>query len=158
MKINKDNIDIINYKSEYKEKFKELSYEWLYKYELFEPEDELILNHPEKYILAKGGFIFLAKFKDEVIATISLIPKEDNIFELAKLAVTEKYQKNGIAKILLNKAIQTAKKQDAEKIILYSNSKLKKAYQLYKNFGFEDVKIGETVYETADVKMELKLN
>lgn len=157
MKINKDKIKIIQYKNEYKNMLKKLSYEWLNKYELFEPEDEIILNNPRKHILNKGGYIYLAKYQNKIIGTVSLIPVKDNIFELAKLSVTEKYQNNGIAQILIDKAIETAKKEGIEKIILYSNSKLKKAYRLYKKYGFKNIKIDKSKYETADIKMELNL-
>ena len=106
----------------------------------------------------KGGYIFFAKYKNEIVGTISLIPEDNNIFEIAKLAVTEKYQNNGIAKILIDKALKTAKNEEIEKIILYSNSKLNKAYKLYKNYVFKDMKIDKNKYETADIKMELNLN
>ena len=158
MKISKDKVKIVSYKTKYKNDFKKLSYEWLTKYNLFEKEDEIILNNPEKVILDKGGYIFFAKYKNEIVGTISLIPEDNNIFEIAKLAVTEKYQNNGIAKILIDKALKTAKNEEIEKIILYSNSKLNKAYKLYKNYGFKDMKIDKNKYETADIKMELNLN
>lgn len=158
MNINKYKVNIIKYKKEYKEKLKKLSFEWLYKYNLYESEDELILNNPEKYILEKGGYIFFAKYEDEIIGTVSLIPVNSKIFELAKLAVTENYQNNGIAKILIEKAINTAKNDKIDKIILYSNSKLEKAFELYKKYGFKDIKIDKTKYETANIKMELNLN
>ena len=158
MKIDKKRLEIIEYKDKYKEIYKELAMEWLNKYNLYEHEDELILNNPEKLILNKGGYIFLAKLNEKVIGTVSLIPVESGVFELAKLAVTKNYQNNGIAKVLIEKAIQTAKKEDAEKILLYSNSKLKKAYHLYKEYGFKEININNNKYETANLKMELYLN
>ena len=158
MKIDKKRLEIIEYKDKYKEIYKELAMEWLNKYNLYEHEDELILNNPEKLILNKGGYIFLAKLNEKVIGTVSLIPVENGVFELAKLAVTKNYQNNGIAKVLIEKAIQTAKKEDAEKILLYSNSKLKKAYHLYKEYGFKEININNNKYETANLKMELYLN
>ena len=158
MIIDKKRLEIIEYKDKYKEIYKELAMEWLNKYNLYEHEDELILNNPEKLILNKGGYIFLAKFNEKVIGTVSLIPVESGVFELAKLAVTKNYQNNGIAKVLIEKAIQTAKKEDAEKILLYSNSKLKKAYHLYKEYGFKEININNNKYETANLKMELYLN
>ena len=158
MIIDKKRLEIIEYKDKYKERYKELAMEWLNKYNLYEHEDELILNNPEKLILNKGGYIFLAKLNEKVIGTVSLIPVESGVFELAKLAVTKNYQNNGIAKVLIEKAIQTAKKEDAEKILLYSNSKLKKAYHLYKEYGFKEININNNKYETANLKMELYLN
>ena len=156
-KFKKSDIELVEYEAKYKDDLKSLSYEWLNKYNLYEDEDELILNNPEEYILKKGGYIFFARYQSDIIATFSLIPGSNNIFELAKLAVTEEYQGKGIAKILIEKAISIAKREEAEKIILYSNSKLKKAYKLYKKYGFYDINVNESKYETADVKMELDL-
>ena len=156
-KFKKSDIELVEYEAKYKDDLKSLSYEWLNKYNLFEDEDELILNNPDEYILKKGGYIFFARYQSDIIATFSLIPGSNNTFELAKLAVTEEYQGKGIAKILIEKAISIAKREEAEKIILYSNSKLKKAYKLYKKYGFYDINVNESKYETADVKMELDL-
>ncbi|HKL75833.1 MAG TPA: GNAT family N-acetyltransferase [Halanaerobiales bacterium] len=157
MKIDKSEVKIIEYKDEYKKKYKELAMEWLNKYNLYEHEDELILNNPDKFILNKGGYIFLAEYEKQIIGTVSLIPDENKVFELAKLAVTKKYQNNGIAKVLIEKAIEMAKKEEAKKILLYSNTKLDKAYHLYKKYGFKEINLNKNKYETANLKMELNL-
>jgi hypothetical protein len=55
-----------------------------------EESDEKILNDPEKYILAKGGFIFMAELNDEIVGTCALLKIDDDTFELAKMAVINK--------------------------------------------------------------------
>ncbi|MFW6008752.1 MAG: GNAT family N-acetyltransferase [archaeon] len=156
-KFNKNKLELKEYKSKYKKAFKKLSLEWLNKYGLYEDEDNKILNDPENYILNKGGKIYFALYEESIIGTFALIPSKNNVFELAKFAITTKYQGLGIANILLKKAIEVAKEKNANKIILYSNSKLKKAYNLYKKFNFKEVNLDKSKYETADLKMKLKL-
>lgn len=149
---------IVPYKSEYKEDLKRLSYEWLEKYVSVEPEDERILNNPEEVVLNGGGFMFFAKYNDEIVGTVSLIKLDgEDSFELAKLAVTEKYQGLKIGRKLMGKCIEVAKLQGAGKIILYTNQKLITAIELYKKFGFSFVSLENNKYLEADLKMVLDL-
>ncbi len=109
-------MEILNYEDKYHKNFKDLSYEWLEKYVSVEPEDEKILNNPREIILDRGGYIYLAKYKDEIVGTISLIKIDTTSFELAKLAVTENYKSLGIGSHLMEKVITTAKKSGAKKL------------------------------------------
>ena len=149
---------IVPYDSEYKEDLKRLSYEWLEKYVSVEPEDERIINNPEEVVLNCGGFIFFAKYKNEIVGTVSLIKLDrQNAFELAKLAVTEKYQGLKIGRRLMEKCIEVAKLEGANKIIPYTNHKLTAAIELYKKFGFSFVSLEDDKYLEADLKMELEI-
>ncbi|OPH56014.1 GCN5 family acetyltransferase [Paenibacillus ferrarius] len=149
---------IVPYKSDYKQDLIRLSYEWLEKYVNVEPEDERIINNPEEAVLNDGGFIFFAQYNNEIVGTVSLIKLEkENTFELAKLAVTEKYQGLKIGRRLMEKCIETSRLEDAQKIILFTNQKLIAAIELYKKFGFSFVPIGNNKYLEADLKMELEL-
>ena len=152
-----DRIEIIEYEDKYHQRFKELSYEWLIKYDLLEPEDEIILNNPRKQVLDKGGRIFFAKCNDEIVGTSSIIKINESTFELAKLGVTESYQRMGISKKLIEKCILASKEESAKNLILYTNRKLHAAANLYKQLGFVEVDITENKYIEADVKMKLVL-
>lgn len=152
-----NDIKIVEYEENYQEELKRLSYEWLEKYALVEPEDEKILNNHKEIILDKGGFIFFAKYNEEIVGTVSLIKVDHNTFELAKLAVTEKYQGLNIGKMLINKCLSVAKQNNAKKIILYTNKKLTSAIALYKKFHFEEISIVNNKYIESDLKMELML-
>ncbi|KON69789.1 GCN5 family acetyltransferase [Peribacillus butanolivorans] len=149
---------IVPYNSEYKEDLKRLSYEWLEKYVSVEPEDEKIINNPEEVVLNCGGFIFFAKYNIEIVGTVSLIKLDgENAFELAKLAVTEKYQGLKIGRRLMEKCIEVAKLEGASKIVLFTNHKLTAAIELYKKFGFSFVSLKNIKYLEADLKMELEI-
>jgi len=50
--------------------------------------------------------------------------------------------------------LSEAKQKGIQKLILYSNRKLKSAIHLYENFGFIEIPVEEGVYERADIKME----
>ncbi|MFF2908678.1 GNAT family N-acetyltransferase [Paenibacillus sp. NPDC057934] len=150
-------IEIINYEKQYHEDFRRLSYEWLEKYVSVEPEDERILANPGEIILDKGGFIFLAMYRGEVVGTASLIRVDDAVFELAKFAVTEQYQRLGIGRRLMDHCLKVARQEQSAKIILYTNHKLVPAIALYRKYNFIDVPIADNKYIESDMRMELRL-
>ncbi|WP_201778506.1 GNAT family N-acetyltransferase [Lysinibacillus xylanilyticus] len=57
----------------------------------------------------------------------------------------------------MDKCIEVAKLEGANKIILYTNHKLTAAIELYKKFGFSFVSLNDDKYLEADLKMELEI-
>jgi ribosomal protein S18 acetylase RimI-like enzyme len=155
--VNMMEIKIVEYEDKYHDDLKRISYEWLKKYVSVEPEDERILNNPKEVILDKGGFVFFAKYGEEIIGTVSLIKVDENTFELAKLAVAEKYQGLKIGKMLMEKCLYVAKRKEANKIIIYTNNILVSAITLYKKFDFKEIPLLNNKYIESDLKMELEL-
>jgi len=155
--LNVDKIKILEYEDKYHNDLKKISYEWLKKYELLEPEDEKMLNNPKEVVLDKGGFIFFAKYGEEIVGTSSLVRVDENVFELVKLAVVEKYQGLKIGKMLMEKCLYIAKEKNAKSIILFTNHKLTSAIELYKRFNFKETPFVKNKYVESDLRMELKL-
>lgn len=153
-----DHIEIIEYEEKYHQVFKSLAYEWLEKYNLLAPEDEVILNHPQGKILDEGGKIFFARYKGEIVGTASVIKVDEATFELAKLGVSESYQRLGIASMLVERCIMILKQRGIKEMILFTNQKLNAATQLYRKFGFVEMAIDNNKYIEADTKMKLDLS
>ena len=149
-------IEIKKYEHRYHQQFKEISLEWLHGYELYEKADADLLADPQKYIGA-GGFIFLAHYKQKVVGTVSLIPTKKDTFEIMKLGVLEGYKGLGIGRKLMQVCIDICKEKKVHLITLETSSKLKNAIQLYEKLGFLHVKITDSYYESADIKMVLNL-
>lgn len=82
---------------------------------------------------------------------------DGDTFELAKLAVTEQYQGLKIGSMLIERCIETAKKNEAKKIILYTNHVLTAAIYLYNRYGFKEISQDVKKYMEADMKLELYL-
>jgi DNA-binding MarR family transcriptional regulator/N-acetylglutamate synthase-like GNAT family acetyltransferase len=155
------NVEIIDYKPEYKHYFKKLNYEWLKKYFWVEKDDEEILSNPESEIIGKGGFIFFAKENDEILGTAALKRHENGVFELAKMAVTEKAQGRQIGKKLVHSVIERARTENGGTLFLITSRRLKAACSLYRKLGFEQVENGNgetTKYDRASIKMQLDLS
>ena len=153
-------VNIINFKNGYEKHFYDLNIEWLNNFFEVEEYDHKILLNAKKYIVDKGGKIFFAILEDKIIATVALMPTENElIYELTKMAVKPKYRNKGIGKKLLNKCIEFSNYNGYESIILYSNKKLKNAIHLYKLFGFEEIKMEiKSPYSRANIKMIKKFN
>ena len=150
-------IEIINYSDEYADDFKQLNLGWLNKYNLAESHDLQIINDPKGTILDRGGYIYLAKERDNIVGTAGIANDGNNVFELVKMSVAPAFHGRGIGKTLLEKCLDKARNLKANKIFLYSNTQLTTAIALYKKYGFVHVDASNSPLVTADVKMELYL-
>ena len=150
-------ISIIEFQSKYAGDFKQLNLEWLDKFGLTEAADLLMLNNPQNEIIDKGGCIFLAMFRKQVVGSAALISETQGVYELAKMAVIPAFRGKGISKLLIETCLIKAKKLDAVRIYLSSNSQLTTALKLYEKYGFKYIVVKDTHYATADIMMELLL-
>ena len=150
-------IEIIDFSDELQESIRTLNYEWLEKYFRIEPGDVVSLSNPKEQIIDKGGFIFYAKMNGEIVGTASLIKKSEGVFELGKMAVTNKAQGYGIGTILLEHCLDVAKQKGIRSLILYSNTRLESAIHLYKKYGFVETELESGLYERANIKMKKEI-
>ncbi len=152
-----EKVEIIAYQPKYAAHFYKLNVEWLEKYFYVEPYDEKVLSNPQKYIIDAGGFIFFAKYNNEIVGVVSFI-NQKTFFELSKMAVTPKYRGLKIGKKLMDFCVQFAKNKQWKSITLYSNRKLIPAIKLYKKIGFKEVELEKVShYERSDIKMFIEL-
>jgi DNA-binding MarR family transcriptional regulator/N-acetylglutamate synthase-like GNAT family acetyltransferase len=150
-------VRIIAYQDSLKTDFKRLNYEWIEKNFSVEPSDKRMLTNPQRHIIDKGGHIYFAALGKEIVGTYALIRVRAHVYELSKMAVGEAKQKQGIGTALLNHAIVRARAIHAHKLILYSNTLLAPAINLYFKKGFRVVPKDDYHNERANLKMELCL-
>jgi N-acetylglutamate synthase-like GNAT family acetyltransferase len=149
---------IIDYQPELQPYFELLNKAWIEKYFSLEPLDKKVLLNPETEIIQRRGKIFFVAHENEIIGTVALIFICKGIYEMAKMAVNEKYQGLGAGKFLCQTVIKEARKLKANKIILYTNSKLQTAIAIYYKFGFKNIALQSEAYRRANTQMELTLN
>ncbi|MEP0213273.1 MAG: GNAT family N-acetyltransferase [Cellulophaga sp.] len=153
-----NNLTFIPFQPKYAKTFKKLNLEWIKKYFEVEEKDIELLNKCEENIINKGGYIFFAKIDDTIVGCVAYIKIKENVYELGKMAVNEDYQGKRIGQALLDYAIEFAKKEHWEQVILYSSVKLKNALHIYKKIGFVEIPIEpDVVYKRSSIKMELNL-
>ena len=150
-------IEVVDYKPEYKSNFKQLNEEWISQYFKMEEADYRSLDHPQEYILDKGGFILIALYQNKPVGTCALLKINDNSFELAKMAVSPVVKGKGIGYILGNAAIAKAQATGATRLYLESNTILKPAINLYHKLGFKKITGVPSPYERCNIQMELNI-
>lgn len=149
---------VIEFEKKYEKDFAKLNYEWIQTLFKIEEHDREILDNPIEYIINKGGQIFLALVDGEAVGTVALINEGENSFELAKMAVTAKFQGLKIGDKLMSACLDYAKKNGIKRVFLLSNRKLFPAINLYKKFGFQEIPLNpNNLYERTDIQMELIL-
>jgi ribosomal protein S18 acetylase RimI-like enzyme len=150
-------IEIIPYNDKYAEVFFSLNIEWLETYFYVEKHDRDVLSNPKSYIIDNGGFIFFAKYNNEIVGTFALMNETEG-FELSKMAVSPKYRGLKIGQKMMDYCIDFSRNKKWDKLLLYSNRKLENAIYIYKKYGFVEVELEtDSPYERSDIKMVMEL-
>jgi ribosomal protein S18 acetylase RimI-like enzyme len=154
----RNDIEIIDLSPELRIFFEQLNRGWIERYFEMEPLDYLLLQNPETEIIEKGGAVlFAVTAGGEVVGTVALKNESESVFELSKMAVDEKARGLGVGKALGLAALERAQKMGARRVVLYTNSVLEPAINLYRKLGFRDVAVTEKGYTRVNIKMEIEL-
>lgn len=148
-------VEIVDYAPAFAEVFRTLNEEWITRWFRMEDSDHKALDHPQEYIIDKGGFIFIAIYKGEPVGTCALIAMDDGGFELAKMAVSPAAQGLGIGYLLGRACIDKARGLGARRVYLESNTMLKPAINLYYKLGFRKASGTPSPYERSNIQMEI---
>ena len=148
-------VTIVDYTPAYQLAFRQLNEEWITKYFRMEESDYKALDHPQEYIIDKGGHIYIALYKGEAVGTCAIISMSDGGFELAKMAVSPKAQGLGIGYLVGKACIEKARALGAPRVYLESNTTLKPAINLYHKLGFRKAFGPPSPYERSNIQMEL---
>lgn len=150
--------EVFRFTPELAQHFETLNREWIEEYFEIEAADRVIFADPFKEIVEPGGQIFFVIAEGKVLGTCAVIRLNDQVFELAKMAVSSKARGHGYGDLLISCVIDFAKQAGAERLILLSNTQLQPAIALYQKHGFKSVPITDAEdYKRVDIQMELKL-
>src|SRR5580692_9141739 len=89
--------------------FRTLNEEWITRYFVLEEKDRETLGDPEQTILRKGGHILMVYADAEPVGCVALVPMDEGVFELSKMAVSPHMRGRGIGRRLLVHAIEVAR-------------------------------------------------
>ncbi len=154
-------IEIIGWDPDLRDDFCKLNLAWLNAYfsgELTE-HDRQALFEPEQYYLAKGGYIWFARYQNKIVGCVALARHSNELYEVSKMGVDPSVQGSGVGRQLLLTALNKARELSASEVYLESATLLKRAIQLYKNLGFRAIPHpdGRSIYPRSDIYMQLKL-
>jgi putative acetyltransferase len=149
---------IISYQPLYKADFKRINLEAISELFPVETHDLEQLDQPDTYILANGGAIFLAEYEGLIVGTVGIAHTGLGEYELVKLAVTRSWREIGLGRRLCEAAIEFVRRNGGRRIWLEANTALTAAIHIYEGLGFEHIPLAPSLYNRADVRMELRLN
>lgn len=144
---------IVSYETRFREDFRSLNQAWLEKFFVVEPFDKEVLSNPEKYLLDKGGRIYFALVDDKAVGVVGLMPG-NGFIEITKMAVDPKYQGLGLGKALFEKAIEACIELGYELIHIFTNTKLKNAFYMYRRRGFIEIPFDTQQYARCNSRSE----
>ena len=138
--------------------FAALNIEWLQRYFSVEEVDWQMFEDPVARIITPGGEIVMAEVGGVIVGTGALIKRSDDIFELAKMAVSAVYQGKGIGARIVEVLVASAKARGLAKLYLVSSTRLPHAVPMYRKLGFVDTDLPlHQVYKRSDISLELDL-
>lgn len=136
--------------------FKEYA-QWLNIDLSFQHFDDELLSLKTMYAAPNGGIV-LCKDQDEFIGCVGIRKIDNDIAELKRMFVKPAYQKQGIGKILLEKAIELATALNYKIIRLDTLNYMTAAIKLYKQNGFYEMPAYYYNPNETAVYFEMKLN
>ena len=150
---------IVPYQPHHQTVFKALNEQWISQHFTLEEADYRALDHPQTYILDRGGYIVVGLYRGEPVGVCALIAMPDTPydFELAKMAVAPHARGKNIGWLLGQAMIEKAQSVGATTLYLESNTVLQPAIQLYHKLGFQKVAGYPSPYQRCNIQMELTL-
>lgn len=150
---------IIRYQEQYKQLFIDMNKNWINKLFKIEQHDLEQLDQVENY-LEQGAMAFFAVENEQVLATCMVLRLEHNTWEICKFTTNEQFQGKGAGTKVFQACLDYAIENQADKIVLYSNKKLKPALHIYQKFGFKEVPVTIDDYESGrcDYQAELTVS
>ena len=147
-------MQIIQYDNKYNNNINEFICKILVEEFEFEQFREEVLNADNNKFIEKGGNFWIAIDEDEnVIGTVCLDVKENDVAELKKMYVGKDYRSKGLAHDLFENVMLYARSNAIPTIKLETYKKLESAIKFYLKKGFcETHRIDDEVYFTLAVE------
>lgn len=126
------------YAPEYKNAFYDLNEAWMEVYPGgIAPQARLMMEKPEKHIIAAGGMAFFAISDHETVGTAALYPMgTGKAYLLNFFTVAEKLRGRGIGKLLFEQIKSFAASKDAGTMVVYATPVMVDAFNFFIKKGF----------------------
>lgn len=155
--VGNNTVSIVDFETRHAEAFQAINIAWVERYFTIEDKDREQLREAKTRIIGKGGAILIAEdATGAVIGCVALVPYREGELELAKMAVADAAQGQGVGRRLMDAAIERARQMGARSLYLESNSALTPAVTLYERSGFRHLSPEErphSPYTRCDVYM-----
>lgn len=135
-----DAVVVVDYKPGLNKHFHELAGPWLTE-ELngkLKEEDGIALPNPNEKHFTEGGFLFYAKYKEQIVGFVALKRLDDNTFEFSNLYIHPNYKNLGIENSLIERCISRCTENEANELWLQTSIRKTEAQLVYDALSFVD--------------------
>ncbi|KAH8549056.1 acyl-CoA N-acyltransferase [Umbelopsis sp. PMI_123] len=140
--------------AQHQKAFRDLNWAWVERLFKIEKSDIHQLEHPQETIINPGGEIIFLQREQDIIGTVAVVFEHDE-YELSKMSVSDQHQGRGYSHLLMYASLDWARARNVPEITILSNQVLVNALTLYKQHGFETVRLGpHPNYERCDIVMK----
>ena len=135
-----ESVIVVDYRPDLDKHFHELAGPWLTGEAdgILEEEEGINLQKPEETHFMEGGFIFYARYKDQIVGFAALKRLTDYSFECSGLFVNPNYRHNGIDTRLIERCICRSLENQASELWIQTAADIPGALDFYQGFGFEE--------------------
>src|SRR3954465_330892 len=103
----------------------------------FRPEEFPELSTVASHFARKGGRLLVAAEKSEVVGCFGVVPThEPDVFEFQKVYLAHRARGKGLARRMLDEALELARSSGAERITLWSDLRFVEGHAFYRRHGF----------------------
>ena len=99
--------------------------------------------------------VYFAVEHGKAIADCMVMPRENQVWEICKLATDEHYMSRGAGLAVLKECINYAKEHGEVKLMIVTNTILSAAMHLYTKVGFKEVPVDNMEYERVNIQLEM---
>ncbi len=111
--------------------------------------DMLLLTAPDKRTVEQSletGKLYVAEWDDVVLGTFILIELDAGLWELKHSAVAQEWQRKGVGKALIVKAIETARDLGAKRLETGASNSSFAALAFFQKAGFRIARIAKNYF------------
>lgn len=151
------NMKVIMFEEKYRQDFIDFNTDWIVSnFGVLEEHDRETFERIDEEMKA-GAMIFFAVENDVALATCMTAPIDGKKWEICKLGSNKNVPHKGAGSAVFEAAMQWALNRGAERLFIFSNSKLKSALHIYEKHGFQEIKLENYEYIRGDIAFEYKI-
>jgi len=135
-----ESVAVVDYSPGLSKHFHELARPWLTE-DLngkLKEEGSIAFQNPDVKHFIEGGFLFYAKYKDQIVGFVALKRLDDPSFEFSNLYIHPNYQNLGIDTLLIERCISRCMENEVGELWLQTSISKTEAHLIYDSLGFVD--------------------
>lgn len=121
-------------------------------------EDGISLSTPDEAHFIEGGFLFYARYKDQIVGFAALKRLDDHSFEFANLFINPIYRNLGIEIKLISRCICRCKENEADELWLQTTGTIPDHLKIFEEMGFVEKAVPDQLTVQKNTKKVMCLD